>query len=472
MEFIGANNNKILNEVYFGETDDIKELLEIIHDFRAPYIKKKTFSYVFAGSNTDKNLLKMSNKLEEMFGFGAVDFNIINKNFMNAFTYPVCYNYGIGDPEKHIHSNSKGFYFDKELNYVTSISYTSNIILNSDFTDREILAVILHEIGHSFVVLQTEMAPLVASRRDMSVIQTILLAIVQLCSFNIPAAVQTMMSILTNRNDYKHFKITIDRMIKKSPIGRLNDIVGSSFTRINVILGKGVDTLSKIFGLHNISKAFDLFISGWSFLNDKQKKDYVKNVHKNTALDRSMEYFSDNFAASYGLGKELSTCLEKMGFGDGDKSKFGKAVDLISKANPINLLLGELVKVPHYELINNIDVHPMHANRVNKIEQDLKKELAKNNINPKMKKEIEATLKEMKEMKDSFKKAAKIKEANPEAYKRVWMAAMMDEQKFTNDEEEKMTSMKDRDQQFDKMFKENAGLFNLPEDYYDLYEFM
>ena len=64
MEFIGNDihktNKNVLNEVYFGETDDIKELIQIIHDFRAPYMGKRNFSYVFPGSNTHPKLLELS----------------------------------------------------------------------------------------------------------------------------------------------------------------------------------------------------------------------------------------------------------------------------------------------------------------------------------------------------------------------------------------------------------------------------
>lgn len=146
-----------------------------------------------------------------------------------------------------------------------------------------------------------------------------------------------------------------------------------------------------------------------------------------------MEYFSDNFPASYGLGLDLSSALRKMEFSStGD---FDKAVDKISSFNPINIILGELVKVPYYEMVNNIDVHPKYANRVSKIEQDLKKELSKGNMNPKLTKELQDTLKEINELKKDFKKTAKIKDSDPNAYKKIWMAAFMDEESFLNKSE-------------------------------------
>ena len=473
MEFIGNDihktNKNVLNEVYFGETDDIKELIQIIHDFRAPYMGKRNFSYVFPGSNTHPKLLELSEKLEDMFGFGAVDLNIINAPYMNAMTYPVCYNYGCEDPAKHIHSNARGFYFDKNLKYVTSISYTSNVFLNDMFTDREILAVLLHEVGHSFVLVQKEMVPLVESRRQICIIETIILAILYMLNFQFLTATTLLKSIITNNNTYKLFKSTINKNIKKTPIGKFKDIVNQNFDMLEIVFKKGFDVLSKILGLNNINKAMSIIMSGW-FGSSHYKKKIAKNNHEINALDRSMEYFSDNFPTSYGLGMDLASALRKMEFSD--TSDFDKTIDKIASVNPINILLGELVKVPYYELICNLDVHPKYANRVSKIEQDLKKELAKGNMNPKLKKELQDTLKEIKNLKQEFKKTAKLKDSDPNAYKKIWMAAFMDEEDFLNKSEDKMTSMKDRDKFYEKMYTEHAELFEIPECGYDPYEFM
>ena len=144
----------------------------------------------------------------------------------------------------------------------------------------------------------------------------------------------------------------------------------------------------------------------------------------------------------------------------------------IPESDIYTLNIGEMVKIPYYELLNNLDVHPKYANRVSKIEQDLKKELAKGNMNPKLKKELQDTLKEIKNLKQDFKKTAKIKDSDPNAYKKIWMAAFMDEEDFLNKSEEKMTSMKDRDKFYEKMYTEHAELFEIPEGGYDPYEFM
>lgn len=469
MEFL-KTNNQIFNEVYFGETKDISELLDILHSFREKYIYKKNLNYIFPGSNSDPDLMKLSEKLEDMFGFGAVDLNIINESYMNAVTYPIIYNIGC-NPEDHIYSTPNGFKFDKEFNYVTQISYTSNVILNKEFTDREILAILLHEVGHSFVLVQKEMVPLVAANRDCIVIQCILMVIISIMSSQFGSAIKYIRQLINSANSVKLFKAEISKNIKKSAIGKIYDKIKTGvFDRIGLFVSNRASDLFNILGISNLSKALSLVLNGWAFFNKKQKKrlsDSVKNGQN--ALGRSMEYFADNLPASYGLGADLASALEKMEFRNTTKSE--KVVNTISKVNPLNLLLGELVKLPYYEMVNNLDVHPKYANRVNKIEADLKRELAKTKMNPKMKKEIENSLKNINQLKEDFKKCEKIKDSDPNVYKQLWMIAFMDEKEndFLSSTEKSYTSMEDRDEFFDTMMKEHTDLFDTD---INLYEFI
>ena len=330
MEFLQSTfNNSILNEVYFGETKDIQELLDIIHTFREKYIHKKNYAYVFPGSNSDPDLMKLSEKLEEMFGFGAVDLNIINATYMNAITYPIIYNIGCR-PEDHIHSTPNGFKFDKEFNYVTQINYTSNVFLNEEFTDREILAILLHEVGHSFVLVQKEMVPLVTATRDSIVIVNIILAIYNLCLLNVVGAYLNIKTLINSVNGIKLFKANINKSIKKSPIGKVYDKINTGiFERLKIFTSKSSEVLFKISGLESLSKALGTILNGWVFLNDKQKKSLSDTAKTNNAFGRSMEYFSDNLPASYGLGVDMASALQKMEFRESTSSEI--KLDKLSK---------------------------------------------------------------------------------------------------------------------------------------------
>lgn len=455
-----------LNEVYFGENEQVQKFIQLIHDFRAPYLTKKSFNYVFPGSNSNPKLMAISEHLEDWFGFGAVDFNIINAPYMNAMTYPVCYKYDC-KPEDHIKATKDGFKFDKEFNYVTQIVYTSNIILNPAFTDREVAAILLHEVGHSFVLVQKEMVPLVQSVRDGYVAQCIFLAILGIISLNPVVVASSIAAMFQQNNSWQLFRTKINQFYKKTPIGKLGDFIGGSTAMIYIFTNKAWNSFMKISGLNSLSKYIDVMLSGWKGFTKKQKEKTIKQNHSDNALGRSMEYFSDNLPTSYGLGIDVSTALGKMEFGD-FSTNGDKLIDDLAKRNPLNKTLGEAAKIPYYEMINHLDVHPMYAERVKKIEQDLKAELAKSKVNPKMKKEIEKTLAEIKKLKLDNSKVANIKDKDPNGYKRLWMAAYFDDRSFLNKDEQDLTNMKDRDLLFDKLIKEYSYLF----DDYDKYEFV
>lgn len=386
---------------------------------------------------------------------------------MNAMTYPIIYNIGC-NPEDHLHSTPNGFKFDREFGYVTQISYTSNVILNKDFTDREVLAVLLHEVGHSFVLVQEQIVPLVVSNRDMIVINSIMLAILYILSGDPISASKQITTLLNSNNFIKKIKYTYHTSLKKSILGKIIDRIDTGiFGRIGIFLSNRINDIFKITGLNNVSKALSLIMNGWPFLGDKGRKNLEKRMRSQNAYGRSMEYFSDNFPASYGLGADLASALEKMEFREMSKSE--KVVDAISKLNPLNLLLGELVKLPYYEFLNAVDVHPKYAHRINKIEADLKKELSKSKMNPKMKKELQKSLDEINKMKQNLKQGEKIKENNPVAYKKLWMKMFIDEEEdeFLAPEKKAYTSMEDRDKFFEDMLKEHAEWFEN-----DLYEFV
>lgn len=465
---IFSKTNQILNEVYFGETKEIKELLETLHDFRYEFITEGKRRTAFPGSNSHPKLLEFSEKIEDLFGFGAVDIHIINKDYKNAFTQPVCYSIGCEDPQKHIHSNSKGFYFDKKFNYAVIMNITSNIILNQDFTDREVLAIILHEIGHSFVIVQKEIAPLVNTKRTTIIILTICDIIMQIMQLNTIGVYQDVKNLIGTVNGYKLFKAKINKALMKTPIGKATDAILQCQQLLMIPFSKVSSAWFKLVGLDTIAKALTILLSGYGTLLSKED---AKKVSKgNLAFDRSMEYFSDNFAASYGFGMDLTSALRKMEFSDTDVLE--KISDKISKLNPLNLILGEYIKIPYYEICAEMGVHPSYANRVNKIQQDLKKELAKNNINPKLKKELMTSIKEIDDMKDKFKKLEGVKKSDPNSYKQIWMAALMDEDEFLNSQEKDFTSMEDRDEMYKKLFKEHTEWFNSTQDDYDPFEFI
>ena len=456
-----------VNEVYFGLIKEIQEMIDILHELRVKYIDRPNVggSYIFYGSNSDPMLNVLATKFESLFGFGVLDLNVVNQSAPNAWTHPVCYTIG-ENPSENIKSNSKGFYFDKKLNYAATLCITSNVIFNKDYTDKEVLAIMLHEIGHSFVEVQESMVPLVAMQRTGIVISCILLAIIDLIYLRPISAMKDLLQLVYSTKIYKIFKASINKNLRNSPFSKMiNSLAELRDASKNFVFNTIFENIYYLLGMDNINKVINLIFSGFIFTKGKSRDSLIKNMRKNQSFGRSMEYFSDNFAASYGLGPDFQSGMEKLEFGE----KRNTAKELANLL-PWNKALDEFTKLPYYQLAMSADPHPTYTDRTKKIISDLEDELKKSNMSPKLRKELEKNIKDMKEMDKNFKKVASIinTEEDAHAYKKLWMIALSDDKEWLSDEEKSYTSMEDRDKFYEKVKTENAELFN---NYHDHREF-
>lgn len=147
------NENEIYNqellqvctEAYFGETEGIKELQRLISKIR----KNTTVSNLIK-INSSIAVSQFNREVEKVFGFKRFALNITVDIGYSAITIPVGNSLEVLKYKDKI-STSKDFGFRfKESKYSVMTYISSGMILSKSFTDREILGIILHEIGHSF----------------------------------------------------------------------------------------------------------------------------------------------------------------------------------------------------------------------------------------------------------------------------------------------------------------------------------
>ena len=136
-----------INEVYFGKTPEILAMEKQLHKFRSKYMGR----YISNISvNSDEDLLKFNRMVEDYFGFGCFTLHIQNEIMPNAFTLPLDYRIDVGLTSNSIEKGVNHFKLNKKLDYTGIVYITSAVMFNSDFTTPEVMAVILHEIGHNF----------------------------------------------------------------------------------------------------------------------------------------------------------------------------------------------------------------------------------------------------------------------------------------------------------------------------------
>ena len=133
----------IIQEVYFGRIPEIEEIFQEFVKLRTDYMAIRT------GKNS-KQIAKIEKLIEHFFGFKAFSLDIVNNNSPNAYTYPVASSIDI-NPVNYIETTSKGYRFKKEANVATISMITTGLFTNKAFSNEEVFATFLHEIGHSFV---------------------------------------------------------------------------------------------------------------------------------------------------------------------------------------------------------------------------------------------------------------------------------------------------------------------------------
>lgn len=377
----------IIQEVYVGRTKGIDDLFNEFKKFRQEYRLYRTIK------NT-RNIKTMEFMIEELWGFKAFSLNVDPSPQPNAYTYPVAMSIDI-DPSEYIYTTSEGYKYRKQA-HAAAISYiTRGLLTNDSFSDEEVFAIFLHEIGHSFV----HRSPMVASQQEVYkntlIIQVLYQLFYSLIIFNPLGIAQAVQTILMSTNGYKLIKAEFNKLVKKIPVLR----------GLNITLELAVKTLfNSISNFMYLLMSITGIVALSNYLNKKTyditTKKQISITGHPEAYGRSSERLSDDFATMYGFGPYISTALVKMESPD-NQGAFMK----ITHSLPI---LGNILKKQDslsMELNGLLGVHPSTPDRILSIlgsmEDDLKKDKT---LSPKIKAELAANIKTQKKIIDDLKR--------------------------------------------------------------------
>ena len=356
---INKNNAQdVLNEVYFGKEYilPLQNQLSIVRN----KFKNKQWNYSI---NSDKDVLKFNRLCEKMFGFSTFALSIVPDQYINAYMCPLEAN--LSEQERRrllnaIKASKNGFKFDPSMGQISVMIGLSMGTVNSYLTDQEMMACILHEIGHSFFEAVTD--------KD---------------------GIWTVASFITNAI----------RKVNKMIINRLSS-------------GENVTDNDIENDMNNI-KSFDLkraIIKPFSILSNtfkKGKSKLAKLLHHEAFEDnmtRKMQWytnekFADTFASMYGYGPELHAALLKMAQLEDDPNVRPQT------RNPI-LVVYRAYKMYIKDALNFVlgmqDEHPEGLTRIKVSCEYLKKEIAKESIDPKMKAQMVEQLDQLNRLIDEF----------------------------------------------------------------------
>lgn len=381
--------NQVLNEVYFGETPGIMRCFNAFSAWRSKYLMDRKVYMMNSAAERDPLLGKFVAEIEREFGLYSYSIVILNGDSANAFTFPSFFNFNSKlKGTDRVEFGKDGYRFKDECKMSMLTCIYAGLFFNSDFTNREVFAIMLHEIGHNF---QDVISDKMNTVSQCAKLNKLVLMIMHFINGNM----KSLLIPLFNDKTIGFVSKTYNEM----NIGQKNSIISTA----NTIYGAIRNTINIVSDLNT------LFIPPLGILYS------MGNVIKSTAssiiwtpFSRIHDYYgeimADRFASYYGFGKDLASGLNKIS----DQRKGGGIKSYLMKI-PVYSHSQELILLPLKFLLDITDEHPADQSRCKSIVDGLKQDLKRPGISPKLKKQLEKDIEETeKSIDDIFEEGKKI----------------------------------------------------------------
>ena len=295
--FINSDLHSI-NEAYFGKSP---KLVEIERNIKAIRSKFGTSSNSLIGGagiggavEQSAEWKKIRTLIEEQFGFYSVSLVLLRNAQLNACTYPITWTWdGSVEASKFLIVNKDGMRYTKEAKFCTIICITEGLLFDKEFTEGEIVGVLLHEIGHNF---------------DTTVYKHVGSFVLFSLVLDLMSSIQTLDPLLFLST------ITTSTGIRKSISTNLNDLMDTKvwaiYDTVKWILSVPFTILDKLLApiLKMFSYGSSAVMGVWTTLMSGGLSVFIMLGGRYSA-----ENFADKFAGMHGYGYEQITALKKMG---------------------------------------------------------------------------------------------------------------------------------------------------------------
>jgi len=243
-----------INETYFGKTPELLDIEKTISKIRKKYNINDPIKTVI----NDSLITEVENKIAKTFGFSKVYFGFDQAVQYNCYTVPVRQKQ-YGDLVDKYEVTSTGVRYKKETDYSTLVVYTTTLFFSDKITDGEIVAVLLHEIGHNFTEAVVPIEVCFETFRK-----------------SLQAHISSFMAVATQKT-------------KELPI------ISDTVKTIGFIVTNTPNFINNFFPDSPTTKNLIMYIGRTS-----DRRRYID------------EKFADQFATMYGYGVELSSVLSKI----------------------------------------------------------------------------------------------------------------------------------------------------------------
>lgn len=389
---------QVLQELYIGKTPELKEIESIIHRVRNSHTEN-TF---FTDPTYDKDISKINRIFEDFFGFEIFSLVIQRSSAANALTMPISSAIDIAPQyrvKKNLLATSKGFKYKKEAGYCCAVTIYNGLLFDDRFTDAEILAIILHEIGHNF---ESVINDTLYYTSDVVEVLNALVAFIQVA---LPSQgnMATIMGGITGvgigkiitSNWFKKFNVKFTDFILK------NDGLKSIFGIMSII-GDSINELENNI-LYVVSQ-----VMKYGSLPRTVISVILSKIGRPTG--KISENIADSFATVYGYGADLSSAVLKF-----DSFSVGTAVERGIMNIPVISQLMAIYDLPLDLFITAFNEHPTGIERTKMAKANLQRELKSAYLDPKMKIHIQNQIKDIDKALSKYESLSKNIE-NPKAF--------------------------------------------------------
>ena len=386
-------DNMVLNEAYFGKTKGVLKIEKALGALRRKYMGQ----YFSKDINLDPGIDDVCRAIEDAFGFGLVQFEVCIEAGINAFTIPIGTSVDARGSKYMEVDTTNGYRYNKQANFAVMLFITSGLFLNESFTDGEITAVILHEIGHNFTTSAIDYVG------NINVLNNVLIG---LYSFGIHT-------------------IALSNVVKRASIN-FNNYMAKTFRRLaevynafKSVIGTWRYILTEYFKfgefMNNVTMPFTIMASTIATNVWNRVINYALFPTRFlTGYDD--ERFADSFATMYGYGPEIQTALEKVH----DRKTSVYEADKFINSSPLLANYVDLFKLPVLFIIYAFDEHPELPARMKNACTQIEYDLKNHHYRPAMKARIKHDLKVMQANLAKYEKINTDVTENPKAIKEMY----------------------------------------------------
>lgn len=362
---ISLEHLEILEESYQGKTATLKKAEKCCDAIVRKVLSMPMEVMLKTDINDMKEVKELAFLLKKEFGFLSCELEFSNAPIPNAFTIPArgIFTVAGGMPCFPVKNNDK--YYDKQHGYTAYIFVYEHLIKSINLTGGELLAVILHEIGHNF------------ETTFFAQIWKIAMTIMSASIVGLPFAIsQDVVAMLQAAIE----KVKIEVLQKQFP--------GLNYV-INIVYALYMN-ISSMMSLIPFGPAINV-LSG---IASSMYRNPFDTIYHGMIAGTSGEIFADSFAATYGYGPEMASASAKMSNIMADSDAAAKAIS----RTPVLGLIKDFNTLLAFSLLRLVDPHPDDQVRILNNVKKLEKDLNDPSIPSKLKKDIKRDLEEVKKV--------------------------------------------------------------------------